>query len=460
MSSLKVTGALEKLFGILVFLTLLVSPTQWALQVQKGMFVTLSDLLLCITAGVGVLKFLAGRVIGNGEAGASRRASLLNLLPPWPFLLFCGWCVIAMCGAFSPTGKPMLAVKETIQYVEYFVIGACVFQSYLNSSRAKWGIFALSLGVAVNVGLAIRQYVNLEIDDTLVRGSYGTAAAFGGILCLTLPFAASAFVFAKNWYSRVCGLFLFLCGIFVMLDGAAYWAVTGILFIFAAISVVTRVPAFARHDEYRPLNLPAESEERKAGRNPFLFFVAVACFIVACQAAVLPNLTRENERAHFTSLALFDEEYGEVNKRYAEWQAAYKMGYEHPWVGVGLGQYQTYIGQFYDAIPRQTGPSVPDSQNLYLVLFATAGFPGFFLFLSCLLLPFTPCRGNETGTELEFSSITRRVLSYGCAGAVAAFAFASIWHPLLMRGIGLPLVFILVLAYRLQPREGITNESE
>lgn len=43
----------------------------------------------------------------------------------------------------------------------------------------------------------------------------------------------------------------------------------------------------------------------------------------------------------------------------------------------------------------------------------------------------------------------RASLAQGVAASLCAFAATAVWHPLLVRGIGLPLVFLLALAYHL-----------
>jgi hypothetical protein len=118
------------------------------------------------------------------------------------------------------------------------------------------------------------------------------------------------------------------------------------------------------------------------------------------------------------------------------------MTLTHPWTGVGLGNYQKHIGQYYAQVPRRTGPAEPDTQNLYLVLASSLGLPGLLAFLAVLAYAASAALRGAAGAAPE----DRRWQAWGVAGALGAFAITAVWHPLLVRGIGLPLVFLLALA--------------
>jgi hypothetical protein len=52
------------------------------------------------------------------------------------------------------------------------------------------------------------------------------------------------------------------------------------------------------------------------------------------------------------------------------------------------------------------------------------------------------------------------VLIHGTIGSLAAFAFTAIWHPLLVRGIGLPFVVLLVFTRYLVQTESIDGNCK
>ena len=175
-----------------------------------------------------------------------------------------------------------------------------------------------------------------------------------------------------------------------------------------------------------------------------------AAVLLALFFFVAPELPRDNFTAAIQSAEIYHSDSGEVQysetgvlthtagtptRRYPEWQAALMMSFEKPLVGIGPGTYQKNIGPFYDVIPRETGPNEPDIQNLYLVMVSTMGYPVLIAFLLLLYA------GWNSGRSSASSPCAR-----AAAAAIAAFAITAIWHPLLVRGIGLPLVFMLALA--------------
>lgn len=419
-------------FDFFLLLTLFTAPTQWAYKTASGFHLSLADVTLALAGAFWLASLLF-----------KERASGTPLLPPWPFLFFAGWCGVAALTASAHGADTRLAVKELVQIVEYFCAGGLLFNAFLRGWRAAAGLAALFLGTAVNVVIAVVQYRDAELLDSAVCATFTDDAVYGGLLCLVLPFAIAGVIRARFVAVRIACALAVALGLFTVLDGASHWA----LLLAATVMAVSTVVVRRRRsgDEF------AAATERRG--NGIWFFVLFAAALALWQGAALPHLARVNDGSHFASLALYNDE-GKVNKRYAEWQAAYNMGVTHPLAGVGLGCYQTFIGQYYDAAPREPGPSVPDTQNLYLVLFATAGFPAILAFLACLALPFTRReRGADKRDALAFSPAARRTLRLACAGAAGAFAFACVWHPLLQRGIGLPLVFVLTLASRLAPEE-------
>ena len=140
------------------------------------------------------------------------------------------------------------------------------------------------------------------------------------------------------------------------------------------------------------------------------------------------------------SIAIYDSD-GEPTRRYPEWDAAGLASVTFPFVGVGTGQYQNHIGQFYSG-PDATGPSEPDTQNLFLVLLVSMGLPALMLFIGTLL---EGVRGGLRG-YIAGGSALQRGIGLGATGALFAFGINAIWAPLLVRGIGIPLVCVLMLA--------------
>ena len=385
---------LQKVFGGLVLLMLIVAPTQWSLRLPGGMHLTLADLLLAAALPLG----------------------LLTGLRPWrlPFVhaLFLGLAALAVFGA----GNRTEGIKEWIQLALYFGAGTLVAGTALRQKGRrglKLGVYAFLGTGALIVALAAIQYWHGPQGDPLtVRGSFGNRNVLGGYLALLLPIAFGLFLHATSWRMRLFTALLFLVGLSVCLSGPALLAIALVCVALAAL------------------------------RGPG-WLIETGLVLMVGYTLLLPRLPRANEYETFASMALYDEG-GMPTRRYPEWQAATMMTLEKPWRGYGLGSYQKRVGSFYGVVPNATGPAEPDIQNLYLVLAATAGIPTCLAFLALLL---QGAAGSVRAAIRVDRSAPIPGLDAGIAAAVAAFALTAVWHPLLVRGIGLPLAMILAAAH-------------
>lgn len=416
-------STLHRVFGWCAFLTLLTAPTQLTLINNPRLGV--ADILLVISAALCGIDLILSR----------RWHRALALLPHWSNLLF----VLCATLSVSVAADRTEALKEVAQLVLYFVVGGVVFKAFLSEIGVRTKsttptakglrlthrtVFAgLGAVLAVVLGLALWQYlapgsggarlfiepkaydiiVNAlggEESPLLVCGTFGNCNVLGGYLTLALPFCMALLMLPQQrwWVRTICALLLLL-GLTVVLSGAAYWALALTLTILAA-------------------------------RRGLRWLLPTLLLLTLWQCEVLPRLPRENDLRHYSSVALYSGA-GTPTRRYPEWQAAYNMIVTRPWLGVGLGNYQKQVGQYYAQIPNATGPNEPDTQNLFLVMAAAAGVPT--LLALVVLLVGGVVSAARSGKP-------------GVAGALAAFSATAIWHPLIVRGIGLPLVFVLVLA--------------
>ena len=402
---------IQRLFGAVALLALALSPTQHGLTLA-GVNVTVADLLLA--AAFGLALFTPGFF--------RRRPPAENVA----FVILVA--VSALCGADLRDG-----LKEWMQIALYFFVGERVAATALAIGGEKWTrracVVLLAVGGAT-AATALVQYFAPNPDvfplclrpGLAVRGAFGNNNVLCGFYALLLPFAFFLSLdCGRPWWLRaMLGLFV-IVGLMTMFSGAA-------LAIVAAIMSAT------------------------AFRRCRICGAATALILLGAFFLVAPELPRDNFTVAIQSTEIYHSdsgsvryseeengvltwEAGEPTRRYPEWQAALTMSFEHPFVGMGPGSYQRNIGPFYDVVPRATGPNEPDTQNLYLVIASTMGYPALFAFLAIL------CAAWNAGCAQEAVPCQR-----AAAAGIVAFAIAAIWHPLLVRGLGIPLVFILAIA--------------
>ncbi len=403
---------IQRLFGAVALLAVALSPTQRGFSLS-GVNVTIADLLLAAAFGLALFT-----------PGFFRRR------PPAENVAFV--VLVAVSSLFGANLRDGL--KEWMQIALYFLVGERVAATALDLGGEKWARRACGVFLAVGgatAAIAVVQYFTPDPDvfplclrpGLAVRGALGNNNVLCGFYALLLPFAFSlSLEHGRPWWLRAALGLLVAAGLLTMFSGAA----------LAIVAAVMSVTAFRRC--------------RICGAITALVLLG-AFFLIA------PELPRDNFTATVQSAEIYHSdsgsvryseeengvltwEAGEPTRRYPEWQAALTMSFEHPFVGMGPGSYQRNIGPFYDVVPRATGPNEPDTQNLYLVIASTMGYPALFAFLAILYAAWNAGRDQKTAP-----------CQRAAAAGIVAFAIAAIWHPLLVRGLGIPLVFMLALAH-------------
>lgn len=412
------TKPLERWLQFAIFALILLAPTQWGLEVRPKTYVSLADPLL---AAATALLFL-----GAWRGSLAQRPSL-----PSPFaLLFVALGAVSLTVAASRID----AAKDVVQWLLYFVGAWMLFRYILEDPRGRRTAFGLATAATIAVlAVALVQFVRTAVPDIDVGGTFGNRNVLAGFCALTLPFAFAQFLGGNGPVPRFAGLLVVLVGLAVTLSGAA---VLGLGVAFLAMA------AFR-------------------GRGALLGTVVVLLLVLTL---VHPNLPRRAGHAEswpdaeewrdpwIESIALHDASL-ELSRRYPEWEAAWLIASDHPCRGAGAGNYQHAVRDgLYRRIATRPGPPEPDTQNLYLVLAVSLGFPGLLAFVALLFEGMSVAvRSCAPATRLDAGE---RALALGAFGSLLAYALTAVWHPLLVRGIGVPLVGVLALAHHLHARAG------
>lgn len=383
---------IRRILAISAVTILIVSPTQFSIEPVKHIHITLVDIFLFVIFPLWAIyriKFVQTK---------------LTRLVPVPVILFIMTVAISCVSVqFS-----LESVKELIQYVEYFVVAFCILR---DASRTKSdlqrNVAAFFIAMFVVVVWATLHYMNSSFEPLQVRASFGNRNVLGGYFSLALPLAFGCMLFERSLVRSALLLICVTIGLCTNLSGAS------VLAIFVAFLVISMLRGVT-------------------------FFVITVILMLVLFTFLMPSLPRANTTILHDSIALYDNS-GEITSRYPEWQAGVTMTQVHPIFGVGPGHYQDNIGRYYGVLLDRTGPSEPDTQNLYIVLASSCGLLCAACFIGIMIFFIFSAGRCFFITDDKFY----KGIAVGCVGAIVAYAINCIWSPLLVRGIGIPFVTIM-----------------
>lgn len=385
------------------------APAQFGFEVLPDTYLSPVDPLVWLVFGLWVFETLKSRALRSVH---------------WPPLEVFLLVALAAVSGLRASNR-LAAAKNVFQWCEYFIAGYLLFAHGLKNARLRSLLVWLFAGVAGTIVLAgAAQYFGWlpALRELDVRGTFLNRNVYGGYLALALPFLFGLLLYDPVPWRRAVCLLLVGLGLISVLSGGALLGIVLAALVLSALH----------------------------SRSALLACIAVVFLFLTL---LTPRLPRENDWVLRDSIALFEAD-GSVTKRCAEWQAAAVMAAENPWLGVGTGNYQMHVNEYYWAVPKPPGVPEPDTQNLYLVLAGSLGVLGP-LFFVALLVHFARCAARAWAAS---RSPLARGAGAGVLGSLLAYAVCSIWSPLLVRGIGLPLVFLCALAASLS-RETVAAEA-
>ncbi len=383
----------KKLLPLGIFVMLVISPTQYAIEVTEKVYLSIVDpiawglfAVFCICAVMGLIR--------------PRCPSLFGIL----------LAVIVGASAIRASNR-MSSMKELFQMAEYFIVAYMLLSFLVSDAKRR----ALAINLFAGVGsliviIALIQYLRPSMPVLGVAGTFGNRNVLGGYLCLLLPLMTGLMLHEKNRFKLAWYGLTLTTGLLVSLSGGA------MIGIIAGITIIAML----------------------RGR---VAFAGIATVLLLAAFLIPPHLPRDNAALLRESVQLFDDD-GNVTRRYTEWQAAATMTQDNALLGVGAGNYQENIGMYYGVLPDPVGPTEPDTQNLYAVTASSLGLMG----LVALIGLFAHSAASSIRRYSAAAAGLERGLQAGLLGSILAFSIAALWSPLLVRGISIPLVFILVLA--------------
>src|SRR6202011_2410426 len=130
-----------------------------------------------------------------------------------------------------------------------------------------------------------------------------------------------------------------------------------------------------------------------------------------------------------------------VVERMAHWQAGWYMFLDHPWLGVGAGNYaQAYPNYFVGSWREALG----HAHNYYLNILAELGVVGCGLLLLLVALAFRRLGGALVRSESQQSSVWRAVLA-GVFGGLVVFSVHNMFDSLFVHSVNIQVGVLLGL---------------
>ncbi len=449
--------------GLIVALALAIAllPLTWAVLLVAGAAVLLATLiwpqvgvLLLVPAvpfgslrqvqvgvmNVGLTEALLALVLAAWLMRRLARRDLYLRWPPLtgPLLLFLGALLLSTLGATSLQHS----LKEVLKWIEVLLLYLLVADE-MDERWRKALLFTILTTGAVAALHGIYQFLfQVGPEQFILFGrfmrAYGTFEQpnpYAGYLGLTLPLAVGLIVVAVvpsplgervgvrgRWFLWAAG-----CGALMLAAMIMSWSRGAWLGLAAALAAMA-VAVVARSGRAAVLGA--------------VFVVLLLYLLVGGGLALVPPAIAQRFGDLMPYLGIMDVRGKEITdanfavlERMAHWQAALAMWTDHPWLGVGIGNYEPVYGRY--ALPLWPY-ALGHAHNYYLNIGAEAGVVGLGAYLllwgAALVLAWRATRrtfGWEWG------------LALGLLGVLVHLSVHNLFDNLYVHGIYLQVAMLL-----------------
>lgn len=356
---------------------LTLSPLRALIAAESGLRLPLSidQLLLLICA----LAWFGGLVL--------RRGRLLRLERN-PTLL----ATVLLTAVFAIGVWTSASLSEWLkEWLKWLVMAALIWLlSFARGGRWRWLVYAVAVAAAGNAIVGLYIFLGGSGADHLLIlgrfyrafGTFGQPNPFGGFMGIALPICSMAAwgTAGQLWANWRAGTSVKSSQITQLLA----WAAAALLVAAALLASWSRGAwlGTALAALCLVIALP-----RRLLHGLLLALAAVALVVALWQTGVLPDALVSRLTSSVTDLVAINDVRGvdahagnfAVIERLAHWQAAVEMARDHPFFGVGLGNYSVRYAQY-----RLINWQLPlgHAHNTYLNLLAETGVVGLLAYLA------------------------------------------------------------------------------
>jgi len=402
-----------------------------------------AELLIAALLAAWLAQGVARRRIRYSPVGSSPPgANGVPHLPLFfPLALFLGVLLLSVL----PASSLELSAKEIVKWVEVAVVYGLVAEA-LDERTGRWVVWAMLGAASVEAGVGIYQFLNRIGPEGFVLfgrfmrayGHFAQPNPFAGYLGLSIPLAYALTLdsLPSLWLAlrrpSLRSLPLLLPALSLVVMGLAVgmsWSRGAWVGLAAALLVVTVL------------------RSRRALLVAGVAGVIAAYVLAAGGARYLPPSLVQRAADLLPFAGGVDVATVEVNdanwavlERMAHWMAAADMFTDHPWLGVGIGNYPVAYPQY--AIGRWRDP-LGHAHNYYLNIAAEAGLLGLSTFLVLIAACF---RFGLRATRRASGPTWWRAVALGSLGVLVHLCVHNLFDNLFVHSMNVQLGLVLGLA--------------
>ena len=357
--------------------------------------------------------------------------------------------MVALAGlSIGYSGDKTAAVKEMLKWLELLLALVIVVDLVRDPGSARFVIGAMLVAGAAEAGYGAFQFFTgsgpaaFDLQGALrAFGHFDQPNPFAGYLTTILPLAVCMALCRANpapfrWLALGASA-LMVVGIGLSQSRGAW--------LGAAVAAVCLLLAWSGYT--RRLLIPC-------------VLVGALLLALAVSGALPASLTDRLSQA-VSYFGVFDVRNVEVTsdnwavvERMAHWQAGWSMFLDHPWLGVGAGNYAQAYPQYY--VSTWLEP-LGHAHNYYINMLAELGVVGGAVLLVILVIAFKQFGGALVASEGEAGTFWRAVLA-GVFGGLVVFCVHNLFDSLFVHSVNVQLGVLLglgvVATQHLIPRTG------
>lgn len=448
---------IQRLISTGVYLIIAAIPLSFVIRASRGdlfrleLKVSVFDILIPLVFLLWIVKVLVLKEHGKIK------------YPAAPIIAF----IIASMLSVVNAVVVLNSFKEMIQVVGYFLIAYLLFINNIKTGDQLRKVVYILTGITLLVSLyGAYQHIAMAGKPYLVSSAFDNRNILGGYLSIVLPLFFGLLLTSHTAMRILYGAVI-LCGLAVMTSVPSF-IVIGLTFlsmsvlrrmkrmfvlsILAVFVIIALLPAgFSLGDEKGFFHEPGGLE----GYHNGLVRSVEMSYFGSISGGRLGDYKLELVSGMATPKVISKEyiekqlnarrknvtfgEGGHIAQRFMEWQAALNGLTERPLLGIGVGNYQFEIGDYYRFLPKLKTME-PDSQNGYLITLVSTGLTGLVVFMWILFHFFRLSIANLTSPGDDFT----KGMSLGLLGSLIAFSLGNLFSPLIYQNT--VMLFVLVLS--------------